>query len=79
MKKTPREIIILHMCTINENHMMDMERDRHIFFLHWTIFFLFCLLNNLENQNFEKMKKTPADIIILHLCAINDNYMMYGS
>ena len=24
--------------------------------------------NNPKNQNFEKMKKNPGDIIILHLC-----------
>ena len=35
--------------------------------------------NNPENQNFEKMKKTPGDIIILHKCTINDNHMIYGS
>ena len=48
MKKTPRQIIILHMCTINENHMMDMERDRHNFFLHWTIFCPFASLTTLK-------------------------------
>ena len=35
--------------------------------------------NNPENQNFEKMKKTPGDIIILQKCTINDNHMIYGS
>ena len=35
--------------------------------------------NNPKNQNFEKLKKTPGDIIILHMCTINDNHMMYGS
>ena len=35
--------------------------------------------NNPKNQYFEKMKKTPGDIIILHRCTINDNHMMYGS
>ena len=34
---------------------------------------------NPKNQNFEKNKKKPGDIIILHLCTINDNHMMYGS
>ena len=34
--------------------------------------------NNPENQNFEKMKKTPGDIIILHKCTTNEN-MRYGS
>ena len=35
--------------------------------------------NNPKNQNFEKMKKLPRYIIILHRCAINDNHMMYNS
>ena len=35
--------------------------------------------NNLKNQNFEKMKNMPADIIILHLYDTNDNHMIYGS
>ena len=35
--------------------------------------------NNLENQNFEKTKKKPGCILILHICTINDNLMMYGS
>ena len=34
--------------------------------------------NNLENQNFEKMKK-EAGYIILHMCTRNENHMMYGS
>ena len=35
--------------------------------------------NNPENQNFEKMKKAPGDIIILHRWTINYNHIMYGS
>ena len=42
MTKKPIDIIILHMCTLNENHMMygswDMECDRYNFFSSWTIF-----------------------------------------
>ena len=34
--------------------------------------------NNPRN-NFEKLKKMPRDVIILHMCTINVNYMMYGS
>ena len=34
---------------------------------------------NLKNQNFEKLKKTLRDIIILPMCTINNNQMMYGS
>ena len=32
-----------------------------------------------KNQNFEKMKKTPGDIINLHKCTKNYDQMMYGS
>ena len=35
--------------------------------------------HNPKNQNFEKMKKITGDIIILHMCTINENHMMYGS
>ena len=42
-------------------------------------FLLFYPLNNPKNQNFQKMKKKPGDIITLHMCTINDNHMMYGS
>ena len=31
-----------------------------------------------ENQNFEKMKKTIEDIIILQMFNINDSHMIYG-
>ena len=34
---------------------------------HFGIFFAL-LPNNPKNQNFEKMKKTPGDIITLHMC-----------
>ena len=34
---------------------------------------------NLKNQNFEKMRKTSGDIIILQMSIINDNHMIYGS
>ena len=32
-----------------------------------------------ENQHFEKMRKPPGDIIILHMRSTNENHMMYGS
>ena len=34
--------------------------------------------NNPKNQNFEKLKKTHEDIIILHMHTINDNHVMHG-
>ena len=48
------------------------------FFVILHHFFPFCILNP-KNKKFEKMKKTPEDIIILHMCTINDNHMIYGS
>ena len=42
-------------------------------------FLLFYPLKNPKNQNFDKMKKTPGDIIILHMCTTNDNHMMHSS
>ena len=34
---------------------------------------------NQKNQNFEKMKKSPGDIIILHKCTKNHDHMIYCS
>ena len=37
-------------------------------------------LNNPINQNFKKKKeKTPGDIVILHKCTKNNDYMVYCS
>ena len=52
------------------------------FFVILRYFLSFYLSNNLNNQNFENMKKTkkkPGDIIILHLYTTNENHTMYGS
>ena len=65
-KKTPRDIIILHMCIINDNHMMycywDMEHDVTQFFVILDHFFALLPPNNLKNQNFKKVKKPPGDL-----------------
>ena len=49
------------------------------FFCHFGLFFAHLPTNNPKNQNFEKMKKPPEDIIILQRCNINGNHVMYGS
>ena len=46
-------------------------------FYHFRPFFAFLPPNNSKNQNFEKMKKNPGDIIILQMCTINNNHVMY--
>ena len=48
-------------------------------FCHSGLFFAPLPPMDPENQNFEKLKKTPEDINILHMCTINDNHMMYDS
>ena len=49
------------------------------FFCHFGEFFALLPPRNLKDQNFEKTKQKPGDIIILHMCTINDDHMMYGS
>ena len=48
-------------------------------FCHFGLFFAILPPNNLKNQNFEKLKKKPEDIIVLNMCTINENQMMYRS
>ena len=82
MEKKPRDIIILHMCTINESYHVWFLRygvPTDKIFCHFGQFIVFLPSKNLKNQNFEKMEKLPGDIIILHRYNINDNHMMYGS
>ena len=82
MKKAPKDIIILQICTINNSHIMygsrDMECNGQNFFVLLDCFLLLPT-NNLKNQNFDKMKNGSGDIIILHMCIINDDHMMCGS
>ena len=42
---------------------------------------IFCTFSPLTTQKIKilKLEKTPRDIIILHICTINDNHMKYGS
>ena len=54
-----------------------MKRDR--IFSHFASFFALLLPKNQENQNFDKRKEKPGDIITLYMCTINENHMMYGS
>ena len=63
-KNMPGDIIILHICTLSESHMMygsrDTECDRQNFLSFYPP-------NNPKNLNFEKMKKIPGDIIIFYV------------
>ena len=42
-------------------------------------FFAILLPLQPEKSKFEKMKKAPRDIIILHIRTMNNNHMMHGS
>ena len=70
------------MCIKNHNHMIysscDTEWDRQSFLSFWAIFCPFRPLTTWKIKIL-KFKKTPGDIIVLHICTINDNHMMYGS
>ena len=75
IKRNTGDIIILHIWTINDNHMMygswDMEHDRQIFFVildHFTLY-------RPRKSKFWKNEKNPEDIVILQMCTINGNHM----
>ena len=53
--------------------------ERHNFLSFWVIFWPFTRLITPKIKSFEKMKnKTTGAIIILLMCTINDNHIMYG-
>ena len=77
MKKLAGDIITLHKCTKNHNHMRysswDREWDRQCFFGILGHFLPFYDPNNEENQNLKKkktMKKASGDVITLHFITI---------
>ena len=51
----------------------------NIIFCHFGKFFPHLPPKNPKNQNFEKMKKIPGDIIILHKCTKNQDHMLHCS
>ena len=60
MWKTPGDIILLHMCTINQDHMMYGSwyiMCKGEFFVSLDYFLPFDPHNNPKNKNFEKNKK----------------------
>ena len=83
MKTHPGDIITLHMCTINDNHMMygswDIECDGQNFLSFSTVFCSFTLLTTQKIIILKKWKKHLEIISLLNKCTINDSHMMYGS
>ena len=78
MKKIPGDIIILHKCTKNYDHMLycswDMVHDRWglFFFSFWVFFFPFTLTAR-------RYHLSPGDIITLHTCSKNYDQLIYSS
>ena len=79
--KKPGYIIILCMCTINQDHNMygswDMKCNRHNFLSSCAIFCPFTPLTAWK-MKISKMKKKPGDII-LHKCTKNPDHRLYCS
>ena len=79
LKKIPGYIIILRICTINDNHMMygswDMEHDRKNFLLFWTVFCPFISLGSQKNNILKKLKQTWR---YYDFTNINNSHIMYG-
>ena len=81
MIKTAVRDIISHMYTKNYNNMMygswDREWHRQKILSFWTHFLLDYPKNDPKNQNFLKMGIMPGDFILLHMCTINADHMIY--
>ena len=80
-KESSGDVIILHMCSKNHDHIKyaswDIECDRQSFVI-WVIF---CSLPHYwpKNLKFWENEKMPGRIIGLHLCITIDDHMMYVS
>ena len=84
LKKIAGDIIILHKCTKNYDHMLycswDMACDRwNCNFSFWAIFLPFTPLTAQKIKILKKWKRHQGDIIILHTCNKNYDQMMYSS
>ena len=81
-KKNTRSVIILDLCTTNDNHMMYgswyMEHDTE-FFVMADYFLHFHHPNNPWKSKFWNNEKNSMRYIILHMCNINENHRTYGS
>ena len=70
--------IYAYICTIKENHMIygswNIRCDKQKFLSFWAVF---CPLSPLKTGKIKifKLKKTPWDIIISHICTINDSHI----
>ena len=84
MKKTPGYIIILHKFTKNHDYICYTVLEIWcvtdvIVIFHFGLLFALLPPNSLKNENFNKIKKTPGDVIILQKCTKNHDHMSYCS
>ena len=89
-KEKHQEIIISHLRSKSLDDMIlsswDIECHRlklvimgYFFIILFFYFFYTPWKNPKKNRNLKKNEKKPRDIIMLHICTINQNHMMYGS
>ena len=84
LKKASGDVIILQMCTKIHDHMMyaswDMECNMHNFLSLLAIFCPFTQLLTPKINIWKKcQKKKTGDIILLQICSISEDHMMYVS
>ena len=82
--KKSEDIVLLHKCNINHDHMLYCSWDtvcdrRNFHFSFWALFLIFYTTTAHKIKIKKMRKKRPGDIIILHMCAKNYDHMMYGS
>ena len=80
MEKATEDTIILHKCTVNDNHMMygswDINCNRHIFLSSLAIFCPFYPTISPKKENVKNVI-TPGDIIILQKCTKTHDHRLY--
>ena len=81
MYKKPGYIILLYMCTINQDlccMVLEIWSATDNFFILWAIFYPFTPLTAWKLK-ISKVKKKPGDIIILQKCTKNLDHRLYLS
>ena len=56
-----------------------MESDKQFFAILGHFLPFYPPLKTLKTKIWKKYKKKPRDIILFHICTINEDHMMYGS
>ena len=70
------------MRTMNDNHDVWFLRYRGVANWNWEFGVIFCPFyhpNNLEKSKSWRNEKTIRDVVLLHMCTINEDHTVYGS